>query len=312
MIEAKDISDAYNRIRSYIRRTPVLNLPKGDLFDSFAVTLKLEQLQHASSFKPRGAFNALLSQSIPPAGAIAASGGNHGAAVAYAARRLGHRAEIFVPEIVSPAKKRLLETYGATLNVVGREFAEALEACQAQQAETGALLLHAYDQSEILAGQGTVALEFEEQSPEIDTVLIAVGGGGLIGGVASWLRGRKKVVAVETVGTPCLNAARKAGQPVDVSVSGPAADSLGARRVGAMGFAAAQEYVAESLLVEDDAVLAAQRLLWDRLRLISEPGGATALAALVGGAYVPEPDERVGVLVCGGNADPAKITSRIA
>lgn len=307
MIAKNDISAAYDRIGSYIRRTPVISLPAGDFLDGVDVTLKLEQLQHASSFKPRGAFNALLSQSVPSAGAIAASGGNHGAAVAFAARRLGYRAEIFVPEIVSPAKKRLLESYGATLNVVGREFAEALEACQARQAETGAVLLHAYDQPDILAGQGTVGLEFEAQAPDVDTYLIAVGGGGLIGGVASWLCGRKKVVAVETVGTPCLNAALEAGHPVDVAVSGPAADSLGARRVGELGFAAAQAFVSESVLVEDDAVCAAQKLLWDRLRLIAEPGGATALAALVGGAYRPEPKERVGVLVCGGNTDPAKI-----
>ncbi|MDW3207839.1 MAG: threonine/serine dehydratase [Alphaproteobacteria bacterium] len=307
MIAKNDISAAYDRIGSYIRRTPVISLPAGDFLDGVDVTLKLEQLQHASSFKPRGAFNALLSQSVPSAGAIAASGGNHGAAVAFAARRLGYRAEIFVPEIVSPAKKRLLESYGATLNVVGREFAEALEACQARQAETSAVLLHAYDQPDILAGQGTVGLEFEAQAPDVDTYLIAVGGGGLIGGVASWLCGRKKVVAVETVGTPCLNAALEAGHPVDVTVSGPAADSLGARRVGELGFAAAQAFVSESVLVGDDAVRAAQRLLWDRLRLIAEPGGATALAALVGGAYRPEPKERVGVLVCGGNTDPAKI-----
>ncbi len=309
MIDQADISRAYDRIRGHVRRTPILHAPKGDLFDDLAVTLKLEQLQHASSFKPRGAFNALLSQTVPESGAIAASGGNHGAAVAYAARKLGHRAEIFVPEIVSPAKKRLLQDFGATLHVVGKEFAEALEACRRRQEETGALLLHAYDQPEILAGQGTVALEFEEQTDEIDTLLIAVGGGGLIGGVASWLRGRWKLVAVETVGTPCLNAARAAGSPVDVAVSGPAADSLGARRIGDLGFSAAQAFVADSVLVTDDAVLAAQKLLWDRLRLIAEPGGATALAALVGGAYVPRPDERVGVLVCGGNTDPAKIVA---
>lgn len=307
MLDPYAISAAYSRIGGHVRRTPVIVAPPGDLMPEVEVTLKLEQLQHSASFKPRGAFNALLAGDVPDSGAIAASGGNHGAAVAYAARALGYPAEIFVPDIVSPAKLARLEAYGATVNVVGHEFAEALEACQARQAETGAVLLHAYDQPEILAGQGTVGLEFEDQAPELDTLLVAVGGGGLIGGIASWYRGRVRLIAVESAGTPTLHTALEKGAPTDIRVSGPAADSLGARRIGALGFEAAQAFVERALLVPDEAVRDAQRTLWDRYRQIAEPGGATALAALLSGVYTPEPGERVGVLVCGGNADVAKI-----
>ncbi len=305
-IDPADIRAAYDRISPYIRRTPVLSLLPGDMHDYATVVLKLEQLQHTASFKVRGAFNSLLSLPVPESGVIAASGGNHGAAVAYAARELGHRAEIFVPEIISSAKLERLRSYGAAVTVIGREFAEALDACLARQRETGALMLHAYDQPEILVGQGTVALEFEEQSPEIETLLIAVGGGGLIGGVVNWYRGHLRVIAVESEGTPSLNAARAAGRPVDVSISGLAADSLGARRIGTLGFDAVRNYVSDSLLVTDEQIVAAQALLWDRFRLIVEPGGATALAALTGGAYRPRQGERVGVLVCGGNTSLSK------
>lgn len=282
-----------------------MELSADDLVDGHAVTLKLEQLQHTATFKARGAFNGMLSSEMPKAGAIAASGGNHGAAVAYAARALGYPAEIFVPTIIGPAKKALLEAHGATLNIVGREFAEALEACLERQAETGAVLLHAYDQPEILAGQGTVGMEFEAQAPSLDTLLVAVGGGGLIGGIASWYQGRVKLVAVEAEGTPSMHAARAAGAPVDIAVSGLTADALGARRVGDLPFQAASAFVEDSVLVPDGAIRAAQRRLWHRLRLIAEPGGATALAALLCGAYAPERHEKVGVLICGGNTAPS-------
>ena len=301
------IRQAAATIAPYTRRTPILWLNEGEFGIPGILCLKLEHLQHSASFKARGAFNAMLSGGVPDSGVIAASGGNHGAAVAYAARALGHRAEIFVPEIVSPAKLARLRDYGADVQVVGREFAEALAACQARQAETGAVMIHAYDQDSVLAGQGTVGLEWEDQAPDLDTVLVAVGGGGLIGGIASWYRGRTRIIAVEGEGTPSLNRALAAGAPVDVAVSGRTADSLGARRIGERGFAAAKAYVDRSILVGDDAILETQRLVWKELRQIVEPGGATAMAALISGAYTPEPGEKVGVLLCGGNTDPSTI-----
>jgi threonine dehydratase len=220
-------------------------------------------------------------------------------------------AEIFVPDIISPSKLARLQSYGARIHVVGAEFAEALEACRQHQDESGAILLHAYDQPEILAGQGTVALELEEQAPDLDTVLIAVGGGGLIGGVASWYQNQTRIIAVESTGTPTLHTALKKGTPCDISVSGSAADSLGARRTGTLGFHAAQHYVDQSLLVEEEAIAQTQKLLWEKFRQIAEPGGATALAALVTGAYKPEKGEHVGVLICGGNADTGKIVDSV-
>lgn len=310
MIDKPQISEAFERIQPFVRRTPVMELAAGELHPDVPVTLKFELMQHTASFKPRGAFNALLSKaSLPAAGVVAASGGNHGAAVAYAASQLGHRAEIFVPEIISPSKKALLEEYGAAVNVIGREFAEALEACQTRREETGAVLLHAFDQPEILAGQGTVGLEFEAQAPDLDTILVAVGGGGLIGGIASWYRGSARLIAVESEGTPSLHAALAATAPVDVEISGIAADSLGARQIGGLGFEAARNFVSDSVLVSDDQITAAQVTLWKKFRTIAEPGGATALAALLSGAYTPEKGERVGVLVCGGNTDPAKVAA---
>lgn len=307
----EDIASALSRIADRVRRTPIVRCGPTDLPASLPidapVTLKLEQMQHTGSFKARGAFNALLAGPVPAAGVIAASGGNHGAAVAFAARALGARAEIFVPEISHPAKQARLRGYGAEVHVVGRDFAEALEACEARRAETGARLLHAYDQPDILAGQGTCALEWVEQAPELDSLLIAVGGGGLIGGCAAALAGAKRIVAVETEGTPALNRALAAGAPTAVEVSGLAADSLGARTVGALAFVAATRFAVESVLVTDAAVQAAQRWLWDSLRQAAEPGGAAALAALLGGAYQPTPGERVGVLVCGSNMDPTSL-----
>ncbi|MDF1750903.1 MAG: threonine/serine dehydratase [Alphaproteobacteria bacterium] len=308
MLESKYIHKANSRIQEFVRKTPVMMLPAGGFLPNNSVVLKLEHLQHTASFKVRGAFNAMLSLPVPESGVIAASGGNHGAAVAYAANQLGHRAEIFVPEIISPSKLARLKSYDAVVQVGGRDFADALAACQKRQQETGALLLHAYDQPEILAGQGTVALEFEEQAPKLDTVLVAVGGGGLIGGMASWYQGRTRVIAIESTGTPTLYQARAQGAPCDVTVSGLAADALGARRIGALGFEAAQAYVAQSLLVSDEQIVAAQRMLWDQFRLILEPGGATAMAALIAGVYQPTAGEAVGVLLCGGNTDPSTVT----
>jgi len=303
------IDAAAQRIGPHVRRTPILDVALGGAGGAaYHVTLKLEHLQHSGSFKARGAFNAMLESPVPAAGVIAASGGNHGAAVAYAARILGHRAEIFVPEIANPAKLARLKAYGATLRVVGQDFAEALQACQARQAQTGARLLHAYDQAEIVAGQGTVAAELQDQAPQLDTVLVAVGGGGLIGGVASWYRDQARIIAVETAGTPALNAARAAGAPVPVNVSGVAADSLGARQIGQIAFGAATDFVDDSLLVSDEAVRAAQSWIWDQARQVLEPGGATALAALLSGAYRPAEGEHVGVILCGANTPPASIT----
>jgi threonine dehydratase len=275
-----------------------------------AVTLKLELLQHTGSFKPRGAFNRILSSQVPTAGVIAASGGNHGLATAFAARSLGHRAEIFVPEISSPVKVARLRGYGAAVNVGGASYAEAFTASEARVKETGALVVHAYDQPEVLAGQGTVGREFERQAPGLDTILVAVGGGGLIGGVAAWYQGRARIVGVEPEAAPSLARALEAGAPVDVAVGGVAADSLGAKRVGSLMFAVAQKHVECVVLVADDAIRAAQRALWETLRIAAEPGGATALAALLSGTYKPKSGERVGVLVCGGNVDPAQLVEK--
>ena len=305
MIERSQIEAAAARIKGHVRRTPVITLEPGDLLPNHAVTLKLEHLQHTASFKARGAFNAMLSTDVPKAGVIAASGGNHGAAVAFAARALGHRAEIFVPSIVAPAKRARLESYGAAVTIAGEEFAEALEACIARQAETGAALFHAYDQAEIVTGQGTVGLEISQDAPQIDSLLVAVGGGGLIAGIASWYRGDVKVIAVEGEGTNALNAARKAGEPVNIAVSGKTADSLGARQIGGLGFEASQAFVADSVLVSDAMIAETQALLWEKLRIIGEPGGVAALAAVVGGVYRPARGEHVGILLCGANTDPA-------
>ncbi|MCE5232613.1 MAG: threonine/serine dehydratase [Mizugakiibacter sp.] len=304
------IETAAARIAGRVRVTPVVELERGafGLAPAAAVTLKLESLQHAGSFKPRGAFNRVLAQAaLPAAGLIAASGGNHGAAVAHVARTLGVRAEIFVPEIVAPAKLARLRDYGADVRVGGRDYAEALAACEARRAESGALPVHAYDDVDVVAGQGTLARELEAQAPRLDTVLVAVGGGGMIAGVAAWYAGRVRVVGVEPHGCATLRRALDAGVPVDVPVSGLAADSLGARRAGSIAFALAQAHVADVVLVDDDAIRAAQRALWRELRVFAEPGGATALAALLAGAYRPAPGERVGVIVCGGNGDPAAL-----
>lgn len=304
------IAAAAERIRPYIRRTPAIAVQGADFGLAIGeVHLKLELLQHSGSFKARGAFVNLLQRPVPKAGVVAASGGNHGAAVAYAAMTLGIPAKIFVPEISAPLKIARIRNYGADLVVGGARYADALAASEAWQAESGAMPVHAYDQPETLIGQGGVGLELEEQVPNLDTLLVAVGGGGLIGGIAAWYAGRVKVVAVEPETAPTLNMALKAGKPVDAPAGGIAADSLAPRQVGGLMFPIAQKYVAQSMLVTDDAIRAAQSALWDKLRLVAEPGGAAAFAALLSGAYTPEKDERVGVLVCGGNPTDMSFTA---
>ncbi len=295
------------RIRPYIRHTPVLRVDMAD-FDlpPLAVDLKLECLQHSGSFKARGAFTNLLERPVPAAGVVAASGGNHGAAVAYAAMRLGHKATIFVPEVSPQAKLERIRSYGAELVVGGARYAEALAASEAFAEKTGALQIHAFNQEETLVGQGTLGLEIEQDLPEIDTLLVAVGGGGLIGGIAAWFAGRIRIVAIEPEGAPTLHRAFEAGHPVDAPAEGVAADSLAPKRVGEMMFPIAEAFVERSILVTDDAIISAQKALWERVRIIAEPGGAAAFAALLSGHYTPASGERIAVLVCGSNTDPAK------
>jgi threonine dehydratase len=306
MISRSDVEAAWARIRPHVRRTPAIDLPPGTFGMAVPLVLKLEQLQASGSFKARGAFHKLLVSEVSPAGVIAASGGNHGAAVAYAARALGHHAEIFVPTISSPTKVARLRGYGAVVSQIGAVYAEARAASEKRAQQTGALAVHAYEDSEVFAGAGSVALELAEQA-RFDTLLVAVGGGGLIAGCAAAVGDRVKVVAVETEGTPTLHSARRAGQPVEVAISGVAADSLGASRIGAPNFEIAQKLVAQSVLVDDAAVRAAQRALWEEVRVIAEPAGATAVAALMAGAYRPAAGERVATLVCGANTEPASV-----
>jgi threonine dehydratase len=304
-IARSEVRDAALRIAPFVRRTPVVVLDGDRVGLPHDVVLKLEGLQHSGSFKARGAFNTLLSTPVPDAGVIAASGGNHGAAVAYAAQRLGHRATIFVPAAAPAAKLERIRRYGAEVVAVGSNYAEAYRASLAEGTRTGALRLHAYDQHEVVVGQGTVAVEFSQQAPDLDAVLIAVGGGGLIAGCASWYTDSLQMVGVEPERAPTMHAARAAGRPVDVEVGGLAADALGARRLGDIAAEVTGRYVDESLLVPDATIREAQRVLWEELRVLSEPGGATALAALLSGAYVAAPGARVGVVVCGANLDPA-------
>lgn len=305
-ITREEIAKVETLIRPHIRRTPAIEAALADFGldfgpDAAPVVFKLEFMQHTGTFKARGGFAHMLTRDVPEAGVAAASGGNHGAAVAYAARESGVPARIFVPSISSPAKLDRIRAYGADLVVGGERYTDALAASEAWIAETGALAIHAYDQPETLLGQGTVGLELEAQAPGLDTVLVAVGGGGLIGGIAAWYAGRVKVVAVEPESAPTYNHARAAGRPVEAPAGGVAADSLAPRQIGDLMFAVAQDFVADSVLVSDDAIRAAQRALWDVLRVVTEPGGAAATAALLSGAYRPEPGERVGVVLCGAN-----------
>jgi threonine dehydratase len=296
-------------IRPYIRRTPVMEVCCDDFgLDAMRIWFKLELLQHTGSFKPRGAFNSLLTREVPPAGVVAASGGNHGVAVAYAAMKLGKPARIFVPTVASQSKLDRIRSYGAALVVTGDRYADALAASEEWAAESGAMPVHAFDQWETLAGQGTVGLEWEEQCPDLDTLLVAIGGGGLIGGVAAWYAGRIKIVGVEPEAAPTLTRALAAGQPVDAEAGGIAADSLAPKRVGELMFPIAQQFVHSVVLVSDAAIQQAQITLWDVLRLASEPGGAAALAALLTGKYQPAKGERVGVLLCGSNTTAVQFT----
>jgi len=303
MITPKHIQEASHRIAGHVRRTPVIALEEGAFGSHARIVLKLESLQHAGSFKPRGAFNCVLSSKVPGVGIVAASGGNHGAAAAYVAQQLGYRAEIFVPTISSPVKVERLRSFGAHVTITGRNYAEALAASKIRAAETGALAVHAYDDPHTLAGAGTLGMEFEEQAPDLDSVLIAVGGGGLIGGVAAWFQKRVRVIGVEPESCPTLTRALEAGEPVDVPTSGLAADSLGATRVGSLMFPLAQQYVERMVLVSDDAIRRAQTELWRNLRVAAEPGGAAVLAAVLSGTYQPQPGERMGLVICGANLD---------
>ena len=289
-------------IRPHIRRTPLVQADLADFgLPSMPVTFKLEMLQHSGSFKARGAFANLLLRQVPEAGVVAASGGNHGAAVAYAAQQLGIPATIFVPDITSPAKAERIRGYGAQLMIAGARYADALAASETHVARTGALAVHAYDQAETLLGQGSVGMELEQDAPGIDTLLVAVGGGGLIGGIAAWYQGRPRIVAVEPEQSPTLHAAFAAGTPIDAPAGGIAADSLAPRRVGQLMFPIARAHVERVVLVADDAIRQAQAALWSSLRLVAEPGGAAAFAALLSGRYRPSSGERVAVLLCGAN-----------
>jgi threonine dehydratase len=290
------------RIAPFVRRTPVIEVDGADFgLPSVRLVFKLEFLQHAGSFKTRGAFNHLLTREIAPVGVAAASGGNHGAAVAYAAMKRGVPATIFVPSVASAAKVEQIRGYGARLEIAGERYNDALLAAQRWVEGSGATPIHAYDQWETLQGQATVGLEFEEQAPRLDALLVAVGGGGLIGGIAAWCAGRVPVIGVEPEAAPTLTHALRAGMPVDAPAGGIAADSLAPKRVGTLMFPIAREHIAGTVLVSDEAIRESQRLLWKTLRIVAEPGGAAALAALVCGAWKPASGQSVGVLLCGAN-----------
>lgn len=303
-VSLDDVQRATERIAGRVRRTPVIEVAPG-------LTFKLELLQHTGSFKPRGAFNRLLSAKesgeLTGQGIVAASGGNHGLAAAYAARELGVPARIFVPTTTPAAKLGKLRTLDADVVQIGNEYAEAYQAALAAREETGAVLVHAYDQPEIVAGQGTVGLELLDQAGAFDTVLVAVGGGGLIAGIATALGDQAQVIGVEPSAAPTMHRALENGRPTDCAVGGVAADSLGARRLGDHAFEAVQGQHVQSVLVDDDSIVAARTDLWQNYHLATEHGGATAYAALVSGAYKPAADERVVVVVCGANTDPSTL-----
>jgi threonine dehydratase len=322
------IAATYELIRPHVRRTPVIEVDAADFaLSGLPLVFKLELLQHTGSFKPRGALASLLSRPIPAAGVVAASGGNHGLAVAFAARKLGVPARIFVPNVSAATKRDRIRELGADLVISGERYADALAASREFAAASGAMEIHAFDQVETLLGQGTVGLEIEEQCavdvirPEhsagqhaesaarfegLDTLLVAVGGGGLIGGMAAWFAGRVRLVAVEPRTAPTLYRAREAGRPVDAEAGGIAAESLAPRQVGQLMFPLTQKYVEQAVLVQDDAIREAQQALWRVMRVASEPGGAAAFAALLSGAYRPAAGERVGVVLCGSNTDAVK------
>ena len=305
-----DIEAAASLIAGGVRRTPMLDGGAEFFGTSGQVVNKLELLQHTGSFKPRGALHRALTSDVPDSGLIAASGGNHGLAVAWVAQRLGVPGEIFVPEVSPPAKVDKIRKLGATVHVTGALYDDALAACRTRQLETGALDIHAYDHDGTIAGAGTIGLEIEEDLPDVDTVLVSLGGGGLSSGIAAWFDGSgTKVVVVEPETSCCFSAAMQAGEPVDVTVAGVAADSLGARRIGETNWAALRHANALSITVADDAIRDAQRRFWSSMQLVVEPGGATAAAALWSGVYVPAANETVAVIVCGANCDPASVTA---
>jgi len=306
-VSRQDVVEASRRIEGRVRRTPTLELGRGVVGTHGRVALKLEHLQYTGSFKPRGAFNKLLSSNVPSAGVIAASGGNFGLAVAYAARSLGCSAEIFVPSTSPAAKIDRVVREGASVTIVEGLYDDAARVCSERASTTGALLLHPFDQREVVAGQGTIGIELAEQVADADTVLVAVGGGGLIAGIAAWYAGDVRVIGVEPSRSRCMHAALAEGHPVDVDVSSVAADSLGARRVGDIAFSVASRFVHDVVLVEDDAIMQAQRRLWADARIVAEPGAAAALGALLTGAYRPRPGEHVAVVVCGANCDPSDV-----
>jgi threonine dehydratase len=302
IIDRGHIAPTERLIRPHVRRTPVIQADAADFgLPAARLSFKLELLQHVGSFKTRGAFANLLTREIPQAGVVAASGGNHGAAVAYASMKLGIPAKIFVPTISSPAKIQRIRDYRAELVITGDRYADALAASEVWAAQSGALSIHAFDQRETLLGQGTIGLEIEEQSPDIDALLVAVGGGGLFAGIAAWFGGRVRVVGVEPKASPTLTMALEAGGPVDAPSGGIAADSLAPRRVGTLVYPIAKRLLDHVVLVPDDAIIRAQQALWETLRVVTEPGGAAAFAALVSGRYKPRPGEHVGILLSGGN-----------
>ncbi len=305
MIGRADIEAAYGRVAGHIRRTPVLTLEPRALGLDHPLALKLEHLQATGSFKVRGAFNNLLSNTPPETGVVAISGGNHGAAVAYAATKLGVPSTVFVPGMIAEeVKLARMRGFGAEVIVTEGSVDQAILAYEAYAAETGALAVHPYGTPGTITGQGTVGLEFETQCPDLDTLFVSVGGGGLIGGIASWYAGRVKVVAVETEGTSSLDRTLKGTLTPDFHVSGISASGLGASSIGELPLEIIKAHVAENVVVSDADVVDAQRLLWDGIRVVGEPGGVTALAALTSGAYQPAPGEKIGVLICGGNAAP--------
>ena len=302
LIDRERISATENLIRPHIRRTPVIHLAGTDLgVRAGRVSLKLELLQHSGSFKARGAFANLLLRPVPAAGVVAASGGNHGAAVAYAAQVLGHAATIFIPSIASPAKVERIRGYGATLMIGGKDYDDALRASEGWASGHDALRVHAFDQEETLCGQGTLALELEEQAPDLDSLLVPVGGGGLLGGTAAWYGRKLRLIGVEPERCPTLTRASAAGRPVDAEVGGVAADSLGPRRVGELNYSIIRDALEQTVLVTDAEIHAAQVALWNQLRIVAEPGGATAIAALLSEKYRPRGGERTGVVISGGN-----------
>jgi threonine dehydratase len=311
VISRDDIRRCYDSIRPYIRRTPVVQVDLSELDASAAAlpagTLKLEQLQCAGSFKVRGAFTNLLLRDVPPAGVVAASGGNHGVAVAYAAHRLGVPAKIFVPTVSAPAKIERIRQLGADLVITGERYADALAAAQDWMRSSGAVSVHAYDQRETILGQGTLALELAEQVSDLDTVLVPVGGGGLIAGIASWFAGSVRVIGVEPDGAPTLSYARAEGRPADAPAGSVAADALAPRHVGDLVFPITQSYVEDVVLVDDSSILAAQRALWQAYRIAAEPAASVGIAALLAGEYKPAAGEHVAVVISGANMSPSQL-----